>query len=213
MIGTSRLGLGLAYLILSGVDIFAIYKEIQAVVFRVMNHERAVLLAQSYVMSSGDPLHQTVLPSPQEVASVEHIFLPPKVKISDSFVTVPETCHNPSQLRTLAEIFKDDNYLLCMKRDKSSASSAAQAAVVLHQEATSLDLLRALLAVETLRFRLGTSTDTNAENMGQEAIFSQAKSVKEFVESNFDSFVQAMANAGWDTKRFMFKDIKHRTQW
>lgn len=55
MVGTSRRAIVAAYVLLSVIDIFAIYLEIRAVVFTVLNHERTHLLVRDYVASGSDP--------------------------------------------------------------------------------------------------------------------------------------------------------------
>ena len=55
MVGTSRRAIVAAYVLLSVIDIVAIYLEIRAVVFTVLNHERTHLLARDYVASGSDP--------------------------------------------------------------------------------------------------------------------------------------------------------------
>lgn len=55
MVGTSRRAIVAAYVVLSVIDISAIYLEIRAVVFTVLNHERTHLLARDYVASGSDP--------------------------------------------------------------------------------------------------------------------------------------------------------------
>ena len=55
MVGTSRRAIVAAYVLLSVIDISAIYLEIRAVVFTVLNHERTHLLARDYVASGSDP--------------------------------------------------------------------------------------------------------------------------------------------------------------
>ena len=55
LVGTSRQTIVAAYVILSLVDISAIYNEIRAVCFSVLNHERTHLLVRDYVTSGSDP--------------------------------------------------------------------------------------------------------------------------------------------------------------
>lgn len=55
LVGTSRHAIVAAYILLSLIDIQAIYNEIRAVVFTVLNHERTHLLARDYVASGSDP--------------------------------------------------------------------------------------------------------------------------------------------------------------
>ncbi|CAN0125032.1 unnamed protein product [Scytosiphon promiscuus] len=55
LVGTSRQTIVAAYVLLSLIDISAIYFEIRAVCFSVLNHERSHLLARDYVASGSDP--------------------------------------------------------------------------------------------------------------------------------------------------------------
>ena len=54
-IGTSRLSITLAFLVLSFVDLFAIYQEIRAVVFKDLNYERLSIVLEHF-MASNPPL-------------------------------------------------------------------------------------------------------------------------------------------------------------
>ncbi|CEM16729.1 unnamed protein product [Vitrella brassicaformis CCMP3155] len=49
MIGTGQASIGLAYIILSTIDMYAIYREIRSVVFRWLNHERANMVISQFV--------------------------------------------------------------------------------------------------------------------------------------------------------------------
>lgn len=55
LVGTSRQTIVAAYILLSLIDISAIYFEIRAVCFSVLNHERSHLLARDFVASGSDP--------------------------------------------------------------------------------------------------------------------------------------------------------------
>ena len=54
-IGTSRMSIGAAFLALSFVDLFAIYQEIRAVVFKDLNYERLSIVLEHF-MASNPPL-------------------------------------------------------------------------------------------------------------------------------------------------------------
>jgi hypothetical protein len=72
-IGPSRLRIGTAYLLLSSVDLFTIYKEIRSVVFKDLNFERLSLILEDYVGGGG----ASAVLSPSAVAARERIFRNP----------------------------------------------------------------------------------------------------------------------------------------
>lgn len=63
LVGTSRNSILVAYILLSMVDISAIYLEIRAVVFTVLNHERTHLLVRDYVACGSDPVAMAGVPA------------------------------------------------------------------------------------------------------------------------------------------------------
>lgn len=63
LVGTSRNSILAAYILLSMVDISAIYLEIRAVVFTVLNHERTNLLVRDYVACGSDPVAMAGVPA------------------------------------------------------------------------------------------------------------------------------------------------------
>ena len=68
MVGTSRSSILAAYVLLSMVDISAIYLEIRGVVFTVLNHERTHLLVRDYVACGSDPVAMAGAP-PEAVST------------------------------------------------------------------------------------------------------------------------------------------------
>lgn len=108
-VGTSRNSILMSYLVLTSLDISAIYREIRSVIFKQLNFERAVIVLRHYITTEG----AEVLP-PTEVAGIERIFRGPKVATRSVFkllsdIAVPDHVA-PSDLQRILEVFQDEKF-------------------------------------------------------------------------------------------------------
>jgi hypothetical protein len=181
--GTSRLSIGCAYVLLSSIDIFAIYHEIRSVVFTMLNYERSYLLACDHVStttsttttssSTADNNSSSSISSSDErsrppgISRRENIFLSSKLA-PEVFRTVSATGIGGAQLDQLAKVFAHERYLLCYTPQRGLS-------VVLRRRASGPDILKSLLALSCLeqqlqkqglpqRHRLGSFTDATSSS-------------------------------------------------
>ncbi|KAA8492218.1 Protein root UVB sensitive 1, chloroplastic [Porphyridium purpureum] len=156
-----------AYVVLSSLDIAAIYAELRQVVFRTFNPERACLVIKEYLRSSSDgdgkergknqTNKQWQIMSPEQVNKHERIFLPPQNCPWGTFTSVSKMVATPQELESLLSIFGSEKFMVNYERDTrakaASLSSASGGAVpnpytvriVLHKDARSPDVLCALM--------------------------------------------------------------------
>ena len=140
-IGTSRRAVGLAYLALSTVDIFSIYREIKSVVFRRLNAERANVVLHEFVRAGS-------VPSPHEVAKRERLFLPAKLGFH-VFSTASASGASAAQLEpAIADAVRRRDEFLVLQRE--GGRRGPPRAVVLHPRARSADMLKGLLTLHVL---------------------------------------------------------------
>jgi len=177
-VGTEPLNIIVAYLLLSGVDMFAIYNEIRSVVFRDLNHERLCLALDDYVESAcvrtgseaptnqppvtprfrvpalGCPAAEWVPHGPALVAKREHIFRPPDTRKEGVFGTLSLLeghRYGPVLLREcLSDVFRCERYAVLLL-DKPSGGGGVEPMVLLHHDAKSPDTAKALLVYFTLK--------------------------------------------------------------
>lgn len=137
-IGTAQGGMGVAYIALSTVDVFAIYNEIRSVVFSTLNLERGAIVARAYVQAGANAT--TAVPTPHAVSRQERIFLNPEAIDPAIFRTVSQTGCSLDELHQLrAGAFGDEKFLLSWSPGPEGTS------IVLHDKAGAHDILRALL--------------------------------------------------------------------
>ncbi|CAM9150574.1 unnamed protein product [Phaeothamnion confervicola] len=162
-VGTSRLSIGCAYVVLSCVDIFAIYNEIRSVVFTILNYERTDMLITEFLASgAGDcggrrgaaaasaaAAAAAAEARPARVAKRENVFRPARISV-DIFTTVSGAGLTLPQLRALRDAFGRNRYLL-------TYSLARGAGIVLHKAADGRDTVKALLALAYLQRRLAAA--------------------------------------------------------
>ncbi len=79
------MSIGFIYVLLTVLDIFAIYREIRSVVFTMLNYERASIVIDDFVLADG--MLPSLKSSPSKVAMREHVFLPSR-SIPNVFRTV-----------------------------------------------------------------------------------------------------------------------------
>jgi hypothetical protein len=232
--GTSRLSIGCAYVLLSSIDIFAIYHEIRSVVFTMLNYERSYLLACDHVGTASSTTTSSTTDSnsssissseersrPPGISRRENIFLSSKLA-PEVFRTVSATGIGGAQLDQLARVFAHERYLLCYTAHRGLS-------VVLRRRASGHDILKSLLALSCLeqqlqraglpqRHRLGsfaaaTSSSSSSSVTGEATAVAAAAVGERALEwSEVYSAVvaaQAQASSGFDS----FMHALHRLGW
>lgn len=132
----------IAYVVLSAVDVLAIYQELRQVVFRTINPERLGMTVAAYVESG-------TVPPPPVVSRLEPIFLPPVYDHRQIFVPLSRLAATPAELTRTLRAFRGEKYAIHCVRDGDAKARASglTCKVALREDATNMDVLRSMLAV------------------------------------------------------------------
>lgn len=218
-LGTSRLSIGIAYLLLSVLDIYAIYREIRSVVFTTLNYERAHLLAKEYVnakLSGANGVingHSTRLlsnvnASPPTIACRENIFRTARLKPS-TFTTVRKAGFDGPRLEDALRTFRGEKYLL-------ARGAQGNVSIVLHRAAGGADVLKSVLALAFLEAKLAEISAHSANThpyVSWEQEISAMTSASAEASAVCGAFEAELRDLGWSTGKFMFGNIKSRSDW
>uniref|UniRef100_A0A7S2WMF6 Protein root UVB sensitive/RUS domain-containing protein n=1 Tax=Rhizochromulina marina TaxID=1034831 RepID=A0A7S2WMF6_9STRA len=200
-VGTSRLSIGLTYLVLSCVDIFSIYQEIRSVVFHTLNFERTGIVLRKYIASNA-----SVVVTPGEVARSERIFRRPVLPDSERFRLLSDilqpTRLTPAELAVHLDLFREEKFVVFLE-DSTPA-------VIAHKEARSADVFKALfvchLIEDALAKRGASAVTTNAERV------SLIRAMYDRACRDLPQLLEDLRTAGWDNARWMF-DVPARVRW
>jgi len=130
-IGTSVKSVLSIWIVLQFTEIYCVYKQLRAVVFRMLNFERLwkvtnyfldeVLYSESTI--KGNDLRRTVsdirVPTPDQLAEHERIFLPPDhlARRAISFGSFGRAKLEPDELHALIDVFRHEKFLLVVGQD------------------------------------------------------------------------------------------------
>ena len=214
------------YIALQLLEVYCIYHMIASVEFKVLNFERLVQVVQSFVES------QSVgglvgIPSPQEMARTEKIFLPPKhlARRNIAFGSLGRARLAPDELELLIDIFQNERFILVVGADVKNKSRQSWLApqspeiilqenchIVLHADANNVDIVKATLALSLLRQRL-LQKDPNHKWRSRECVEDIQNACDE-AEQRFPLLLRVMSTEGWaPPARFMFGRVTMRAEW
>lgn len=130
-IGTSVKAVLSIWIVLQMSEIFCVYKQLRAVVFRMLNFERLwkvtncfldeVLYSESTI--NGNDLRRAAsdihVPTPDQLAESERIFLPPNhlARRAISFGSLGRAKLEPDELHQLIDTFRNEKYMLVVGQD------------------------------------------------------------------------------------------------
>lgn len=197
-IGTAQVGMAIAYIFLSVIDVFAIYNEIRSVVFKSLNLERTQIVINKFV--SGEP----ALPTPYDVSRSERIFLNPEHINYSIFKTISQTGCSIEEIKESQEIFVNEKYLV-------TNSAEGGPVIVLHVNAKEHDILKSILVLNYLKEdmnKISQSAHPDGHIVGRQLGSAQARA-----DANFENFEKELHANGWDTKHLLFGKIRCRTEW
>ena len=211
-----------AYILLQVFEIFCLYHEIAAVQFKVLNFERLVQLVTCFIQ------HNEPLPTPTEMAQTEKIFLPPQhlQRRAIAFGSVGRAKLSPTELQDLMHVFRKENFLLVVgpnvKNDhqrrlfltnQEYPPPQEQCHIVLHTNATNVDIVKSTLALCLLRTSLKT-TGIQDGSLRTSECQNLVKHAYEQADDLFPSLLKSMQLAGWaPPARFMFGRVTMRAEW
>jgi hypothetical protein len=222
------------YIALQITEIACMYQEIRAVEFRVLNFERLVKLVNAFVSSPEEQYGQVPLPTPQEMARKEQIFLPPKhlARRAIAFGSLGRAKLSPDELRQLLDIFQNERFLLIVGEDvknqrrkawnrifRRAPSPEDHCHIVLHKEANNVDITKSTLALCLLRKALKEHYAERLHDDGHEPLrtrdcIDMIYHVQREADRCFPTFLKTMSRYGWASPaRFMFGRVTRRAEW
>lgn len=124
-IGTSVEAVFSVWVILQILEVSCVYKEIRAVVFKMLNFERLWLVVNKFIeiFNERDFLNNSAkdipLPTPNNIADNEKIFFPPNhlARRAISFGSLSRAKLSPDELEELINIFQNEKYILVVGQD------------------------------------------------------------------------------------------------
>lgn len=191
-IGSSRSRVLAAYLGLTGIDLFGIYMELRAVVFRSLNAERTNFIVQEYI-------HQGRVPEPEEISPRERIFLRPKMIRRNRFQSLQKAVESPEQLASLMSIFKHEKFMIsCGSGDPGKRPCK----IVMRKDASNEDVMRAIFVAGHFQ-----EQDTVCDSPKfHQALYNSAN-------KEFPRFYQMLRASKWNTENMLYSTVKRRAAW
>jgi len=180
-----------------------------------------------------------LVPRPEDIAKKERIFLPPKHlrRRALAFGSMGRAKLNPDELSRLMNIFSKDRYMLIVGENTkknhrklglfqtTTAEEAVQqnCHIVLHEEATNLDILKSTLAVFLLRKKLVASGRgvVHVKNEEDEVVDLRCSDTYDLLEETRDEtdrlfplLIKQLSQQGWaPPSRNMFGRVQQRAYW
>ena len=166
--------------------------------------------------------------TPQHMARTERIFLPPKrlARRATAFGSLGRTKLSPQELDRLLEIFAKEKFLLVVGHNIKTGSSQRRQRthpktdllkeschIVLHKDATNLDIVKSSLALLVLRRELAAS-EMNPWTVRSCDCFEILQYSLQQAEKLFNLFRKQLHKQGWESPgRFMFGRVHMRADW
>jgi hypothetical protein len=241
LIGTSIKSVLSAYFFFQIVEIFCLYRQIRGVEFKVMNFERMAKVIESFCDGidhaesiNGSPKGNftVTIPSPEEMAREECIFLPPEHlrRRALAFGSLGRTQLNPEELSKLMELFAGERYMLVVGENtkhphrrreffkKASKEEKIQQSchIVLHEEASNLDIVKSTLALFILRRKLleANATGTGTKSPRSSDCWELFEDVRYRTDKLFPLLLRQLSTQGWSSPtRSMFGRVSRRASW
>jgi hypothetical protein len=169
-----------------------------------------------------------LVPSPKDIAKKERIFLPPKHlrRRALAFGSIGRAKLNPVELYRLQQIFSRDRFILIVGENVKNphdrvrifiASSTEEKMqqnchIVLHEEATNLDILKSTLALFILRRKLIASG--RGPSVRSSDCWDLIEEVRQETDRLFPLLLKQLSLEGWASpSRFMFGRVQQRAYW
>ena len=236
------------YLLLQTLEIGCMYRQLQSVVYRVLNFERMTAVMQIFahemrdapsarrMTSSSHNTTSTAIPTPAEMAASERIFLPPRhlARRAMAFGSLGRAKLSPEELSHLLQIFAQERYLLVVGANtkygdgghgwlsnmfwnkKSKAHRLPENChIVLHSEATNVDIVKSTLALTLLRDKLVARADSlDPDTMRSADCLDLIRDAQREADAWFSVLLRQLAKKGWESPaRFMFGRVHMRAEW
>jgi Vitamin B6 photo-protection and homoeostasis len=217
-IGMNAVNVVGVYIALQCSELILIYRMIRAVEYRVLNFERMIQLIDKFV-SAKMKNESLNLPTPAEMARSEKIFLPPAHlnRRANAFGSLRRAKLEPDELTELINIFNYDKFLLVVGQNVKNRKSflsrdtvpGENCHVVLHANATSVDIVKSTLALSILRrFLIELPYSVRSRDC-----YNEIRKANDLCDKWFPSFLKKMSTQGWAPARFMFGRVTMRAVW
>ena len=184
-------------------------------------------------MTVDDMVH--VIPTPEAVAQKEKIFFPPThlARRAIAFGSIGRAKLAPDELERLLDIFAGERYFLVVGENTKTAkkrkrrekpgmqetdaldeeSIREHCHIVLHKDATNLDIVRSILALGCLRQNLAMGLQRKTHDVRSKDCFKLIESAKEKADALCPLFLKILEKKGWSTSRYMFGRVSMRAEW
>lgn len=189
--------------------------------------------------SAEEKYRREFIPTPDQMASKEKIFLPPDslARRANSFGSLGRAKLNPEEVKAVMDVFKGDKFLLFVgkniKHPKGKNTKIEEHChVVLHKDASNTDIVKSTLALGVLRHCLSLhyndkdTTITSVEErksaatvppnfeIRTEDCLEMLQFVKHITDAWFPRFLKSLQSRGWATPaRYMFGKVTMRADW
>lgn len=254
LIGTSVKNVLCTYFVLQILEISCLFRQIRGIEFSVLNFERMSKLIESFcdgadytdyisVSSENGTMKAkstAIIPTPGEIARKERIFLPPQHlrRRMLAFGSLGRTKLNPDELSKLMELFGNEKYMLVVgentknphrrrgffRKPRTEEKIQQSCHIVLHEEASNLDVVKSSLALLILRRKLlAMSEKSDDENSNSKITVKYPRSsdcydMLEEVRCNTDRLfpllLRQLSKQGWASpSRSMFGRVSRRASW
>jgi len=174
-----------------------------------------------------------MIPTPGEMAKKERIFLPPKHLRRRTLVfgSLGRTKLNPEELSNLMELFSNERYMLVVGENKknphkrlgifqkSGFEEKIQQGchIVLHEEASNLDVVKSTLALFILRRKLlmvASEEGENTSKLRSSDCLDLLEEIRYKTDQLFPLLIRQLSIQGWSSpSRSMFGLVSRRASW
>eukprot|EP00977_Amphora_coffeiformis_P019261 scaffold7101_cov153-Amphora_coffeaeformis.AAC.6 len=239
-VGTSVQRIVAVYFLLQSCEILCMYRQLRAVVYRVLNFERMMTVIQQFAekvrdcpeTERRDFVRQNGggIPTPAVMASRERIFLPPPnlARRANAFGSLGRARLSPTELQQLMQIFKGERFLLVAGPNIKHSNGISIAMgkskkqklqenchIVLHTEATNVDIVKSTLALTLLRNNLAARSDElNPDTLRSSDCMDLIAAAQQEADELFPPMLRQLSKQGWESPaRFMFGRVHMRAEW
>jgi hypothetical protein len=232
-IGTSAKSIIATYFVLQGLEISCMYQQLRCVHYRVFNFERLVSAISSFCnvleknngrLSKDAP---SSIPTPKEIADCERLFFRSDLasRRQGAFGSLERSKLSPYELKHLLGIFQGERFLLIVGRNSkqkrrrlwtrsaSPRSFVEECHIVLHEEASNLDIVKSTFALVLLRRMLAATDFEPATIRSADCMPLISKSLEQ-ADLYFPILLRQMTMASWESPaRSMFGRVHMRADW
>jgi len=189
IIGTSRPKVVATYLILSTIDLYAIWKELRVIEFRTLNLQRSSLVIEHYLKTG-------CVPTPKQVSAAERVVLPEPIP-RHAFVAFSKLVRDEQEAEQMIKRYGSARFLMRYGEVHWpwTCLHSSRGGIVLHRDADQQDIFRAILCWNLRRLGIVQEEDE---------VLARADVVME-------PLLKAAREAGWRT--FVYPKFKHRALW